>query len=263
MAKIHPPFPLSGQWAGLSVYSMRGAKDQVARQPYGPSAKDIATKDCYNITRRNNSEHSGCSKASKWLRRNFHPLEPIRGYPMSGPVTGWLKPYLTLDTESAFGRRHICLSKQPRLLEGINLSERYPFDAVVRGGIAHHLNRETLSAHIELPALLPGTSFSPSHHPYFRVAATLGLAPDVFWSPQGYSFDREYEQCFPQVAQSVWLATKAGSEALTLELQLPYPPPNAHFALVLTLGIMMGTAGKSGELEPVKYAGCAKVLAAV
>lgn len=73
----------------------------------------MATRPEYNIPRRNCSEHGACSTASKYLRRNFRPLEPARNYGMSGPVTGWLKDFLPQDTESEFGHRHILLSKVP------------------------------------------------------------------------------------------------------------------------------------------------------
>jgi hypothetical protein len=264
MARIKPPFPLSGRWAGLSVYSMRGVKDLVARQPYGPSAKDIQTKDCYALTRRNNSEFRGQTAASKWLRRNFQPLEPIRDYPMSGPVTGFLKCFLALDTERAFGKRNVYLSRAPRLLEGINMSQRYSFDAVVRGGLAYTLSREELTASITTPLLQPRINFiPPDKQPYFRVVATLGLAPDVFWTPYGYIPSAGYERLIPAVAQSEWNPTAKGAEAITLELGLSHTPPDGSFALVLTVGIMMGTAGRGDKLEAVNYAGCAKVLAAV
>jgi hypothetical protein len=264
MAKIKPPFPFSGRWAGLSVYSIRGVKDQVARQPYGPSAKDITTKDCYAVTRCINSEFRGQTAASKMLRRNFQPLAPVRDHPMSGPVTSLLKSFLALDTESAFGKRNIYLSRGSRLLQGINLSQQYSFDAALRGGVEYTISRKNLSAIVSIPALQPRINFTPpGMQPYFRLVATLGLAPDVFWTPDEYILAVGYEQLFPAVAQSEWNPTAVGSDAQTLELRLPTAPPNDSFALVLTVGILMGTIGRSGHLEPAKYAGCAKVLAAV
>lgn len=262
MAKITGPFSINGKIGHLSVYNLRGV-GQVARQPWGPSAHDIETKPSYSVTRRNTSEHGGCSRASKYLRRNFHPLEPVRDHCLSGAVTGWLKAFLELDTESEYGKRHILLSRHPRLLEGLNLSERHAFDASVRGGLAYELRRDTRTATIRVPELLPGMNFTPTgRQPYFRVVATLGAAPDLFWTPAGYSLAPAYEQLFPAVARGEWLPTAQGSEAFTLELQLPTAPPDEHFALVLTVGVLMGTAGKSGRLEAVRYAGCGRVLAA-
>jgi hypothetical protein len=262
MAKMNVPFPFSGKWAGLSVYELKGV-GTVARSHSGPKGHDVKTKPSFDLTRRNYSEHGACSTASKYLRRTLHPLEAARDYPMSGPVTGWLKDFLPQDTESEFGKRHILLSKAPRLLEGINLSRKYPFDSVIRGGISYELDRDTLRAAVQLPALKVGVSFTPAgNQPYFKVVAALGVAPDLLFGEEGYSFARDYEGFRPITSETGWIPTAEGAEAVSLHLQLPYAPPDDSFALVLTLGVLMGTIGHRGQVEAVKYAGCAKVMAA-
>jgi hypothetical protein len=65
----------------------------------------------------------------------------------------------------------------------------------------------------------------------------------------------------PQVAKTEWMAASAGSEAISLELQLPGAPPNEEFSLVLTIGLEMGTPQSTGLIQAVKYAGCGKILA--
>lgn len=262
MAKLNVPFPFKGKWAGMSVYELKGV-GTVGRLGWGPSSEDVATKLSYDVTRRLNKEFKACSKASKYLRRNFHPLEPARDHRLSNKVTGWLYDFLPLDTESEFGQRHILLSASPRLLEGINLSKNYPFDSVVRGGLSYVLSRETLSATVDLPALQAGVSFAPTgRQPYFKVVAALGLASDQLWQGDGYGFHRDYEQLYAAVAQSAWTPTAEGSGAMSLQLQYPSTPPDDHFALVLTVGVLMGTLNRRGGVEAVKYARCAKVLAA-
>jgi hypothetical protein len=262
MAKLTVPFPFKGKWAGISVYELKGV-GTVGRQGWGPSAKAIATKPEYDITRRNNQEFKACSKASKYFRRTLHPLEWARDHRLSHKVTSRMYDFLPLDGESEFGKRQVFLSSSPRLLEGINLSERYPFDTVVRGGLSYELYRQTLSASIDLPALKAGVSFIPTgKQPYFKVVAALGVAPDLLWQGEGYGFDPSYEGFRPVQVENDWTPTAKGSDAESLQLQLPYTPPDDAFALVLTLGILMGTIGRRGGVEAVKYAGCAKVLAA-
>lgn len=262
MAKIDAPFPFEGKWGGMSVYYLRGV-GLVGRTGSGPTPEEMKTAGHYELPRRHGKEFGGCSRASKYLRRNFRALEPARDHNLSSEVTEWLQAYLPYDGVSPLGQRHIQLSKAPRLLEGINLSEKHPFDSVVRGGLTYELSREELAARIDLPALLPGVTFLPTgKQPYFRVMATLGVAPDLLWQGEGYSFHRAYEGFRPAVAESAWTPTAEGSEAMSLQLQVPYAPPDDHFALVMTVGILMGTIGRRGQVEAVKYAGCAKVLAA-
>jgi hypothetical protein len=208
----------------MSVYHFKGV-GLVGRSHSGPTPHEMKTGGNYELTRRYGKEFGGCAAASKYLRRVFHPLEPARDYPMSGPVTGWLKDFLPLDSDSELGKRHILLSKSPRLLEGINLSEKHPFDAVVRGGISYTLSRETLSAAVELPALNTGVGFTPpGRQPYFKVAAALGVAPDLLWQGEGYGLHRSYERYQPVRADSEWTTTVEGTKAMTLPLQLPYNP---------------------------------------
>lgn len=262
MAKIEAPFPFEGKWGGMSVYYLRGV-GLVGRTGSGPTPEEMKTADHYELPRRHGKEFGGCSRASKYLRRNFRALEPARDHNLSSEVTEWLQAYLPYDGVSPLGQRHIQLSKAPRLLEGINLSEKYPFDTVVRGGLTYTLSREELAARIDLPALLPGVTFLPTgKQPYFRVVATLGVAPDLLWQGEDYGFHRAYEQLYALEAGSAWTPATEGLEATSWTLQLPYTPPDDRFALVLTLGVLMGTAGRRGQLAAVRYAGCAKVLAA-
>ena len=262
MAKIDAPFSFEGKWGGMSVYYLKGV-GLVGRTGSGPTPEEMKTADHYELPRRHGKEFGGCSRASKYLRRNFRALAPARDHNLSSEVTEWLQAYLPYDEVSPLGQRHIQLSKAPRLLEGINLSVQHPFDTVVRGGLTYELNREALAARISLPALLPGVTFLPTgKQPYFRVVATLGVSPDLLWQGKGYGFHRAYEQLYTLEAESAWTPTAEGSAAMTLQLQLPYTPPDDHFALVLTVGVLMGTIGRRGQLEAVKYAGCAKVLAA-
>lgn len=244
------------------MYHLKGV-GLVGRLNSGPTPEAMKKDDNYELPRRYGKEFGGCSRTSKYLRRTFRPLEPARDYPMSGPVTGWLQAFLPHDSDSELGKRHIQLSKAPRLLEGINLSEKHPFDAVVRGGISYDLSRSMLSAVVELPALKMGVSFTPTgRQPYFKLVAALGVAPDLLWLGDAYGFHRAYERYQPVRTDSEWVTTAEGSEAMTLQVQLPYTPPDDRFALVLTLGVLMGSFGRRGQVEAVKYAGCAKVLAA-
>lgn len=216
MAKIDAPFPFEGKWGGMSVYNLKGV-GLVGRTGSDPTPEEMKTADQYELTRRYGKEFGGCSRASKYLRRNFRPLEPARDHHMSSEVTEWLQAYLPYDSVGKLGQRHIQLSASPRLLEGINLSVKHPFDTVVRGGLSYTLSRETLSATVDLPALQAGVSFAPTgKQPYFKVVAALGVAPDLLWQGEVYGFHRDYEQLYAAVAESAWVPTAEGSAAMSL-----------------------------------------------
>jgi hypothetical protein len=90
-----------------------------------------------------------------------------------------------MDTESGRGKRHVLLTKQPRLLEGFSLNRRYLFETIVRTPVVCHLQGERVT--IDLPALMPGINFmSPGNYPYYRFIGTAGLVPNVYYTEYGY-----------------------------------------------------------------------------
>jgi hypothetical protein len=262
MAKLNGPLGFSGNLKGLSAYTMQGCEGIILRTAYGPSGDDIETKPAYDITRRNNKEFGGCSSAAKWIRRAFHPLKTLEDYNLSGALTGLLKPIMEMDLESEFGKRHVLVSRAPQLLTGLNFNRKHIFDSVVRNHVAYALSRESLSAKVEFPALLPSfTFFPPGAYPYYRIVMALGLVPDLFFTSAGYGPNGDYTSLFPQVIETEWYPAKSGSPALKLDALLPSAPANKDFSLMLSVGIQMGSVGASGAIEGIKYAGSGKILA--
>lgn len=262
MAKLHGPFDFTGNLKGISAYKMRGCKDTVLRVSYGPSKKDMETKPAYDLTNRNIKDFGGCSTAGKWVRKAFLPLKQVSDYNMVGPIIALLKPIQEMDQQSEWGKRHVQLSLAPQLLEGFNFNRRSSFDSVVRNPVGYSLDKGSLSAVVDVPALLPLlTFFAPNGQAYYRVVATLGIVPDLYYHLPKYQPKGNYDSFFPATAQSEWYATKNGSPAQTLELHLPTVPENEAFSLVLSVGIQMGSAGALGNLEVVPYTGCGKIVA--
>jgi hypothetical protein len=112
--------------------------------------------------------------------------------------------------------------------------------------------------------MMPSLNFIPPVAlPYFRVVATLAIVPDLYYDETKYRPEGKYEAFRPEMAQTEWMVVQSGTEAISMELQMPVVPPNDQFSLVLTLGIEMGTANSTVLIKGVKYAGCGKILAVV
>jgi hypothetical protein len=262
MAKLKGPFEFSGTLKGISAYTMRGCEEVILRTAYGPSKKEIAQKAAYDITRRNNAEFGGRSTAAVWVRKAFHLLKPVADYNHSGPINTLLKVVQQMDTESEFGQRHVLLSQAPHLLEGFNFNSRHLFDSVIRNPVSYTVLREGLEASIEFPALLPSfTFFPPGAHPCYRILATLGVVPDLFYAQPRYRPEGVYEPFLTEQAWTDWYAVKTGSPELELKLKLPFVPENQKFSLLLSAGIQMGTVQAAEIIRPVPYTGCGKILA--
>src|SRR5262245_62742876 len=68
------------------------------------------------------------------------------------PPRSTLFPYTTLFRS----KRDFAFSKNPQLLNGFNLNRGVLFDSIIRNPVHGIISRDTLSATVEVPALLPG-----------------------------------------------------------------------------------------------------------
>jgi hypothetical protein len=265
MAKLKSILKINGSLQGLTIYKLPGIEDPIVRLASGPTKEDIQTKPQYDVLRRNLSETGGRSTATSYLMRTFQLLKPLADPDTAGQLNRLLKAVQVGDTESEFGKRAVRFSQLPTVLNGFSLTRALPFDTVVRGALCCTLSKETLSASLEMPALLPRlTFFAPEGYAYCRLVATLGIAPDLFFGEPKYRPLGDYDACFAQSAHTEWFAAGSGTTAQTLHLSLPVTPPNEAFSLVLAVGVQLGVPGAGGVIEPVrKRVGSAKIVAAL
>lgn len=264
MAKLKSLLQFNGSLDGVCVYHLPHVKDPIVKIPWGPSGQAIKTKPQYAGQRRSISENKGRSPASGKLMKAFHHLKPIADFDTAGFLNKLLYEVQKGDTVSKWGCRNVLVSRFPHLLEGFRLTKALPFDSVVRGEVGVRLDRDTLSATVELPELRPRlTFFPPPGFAYCRLIATLGVAPDMILGPHGWGTDGDFLRCAARAAYTDWFAAGKGSGATTLQLQLPYTPPSESYALVLAVGMQLGEPGLTGGVEPVRgRVGSAKILAA-
>jgi hypothetical protein len=261
MAKLNGPIDFEGNLGGISAYKMAWIKKTILRRPFGPSREDIHTKDSYSITRRNNSEFGGCATAGMFTRRCFQPLKSVSDFNATPLINSLMHSIKPLDTVSEFGKRNILISKAAYLLEGFNFNNRNPFETMVRNPLEATLDRFTLSASAQFPALMPKVNFfPPGSHSYFRVVAVLAVLPDLFFKVPKYAPETEFST-YPVKAVSEWQIVKTGSSPIHLDLQLPIAPSFDSYSLVLSVGVEMGAAGKGGTIETIRHTGCGKILA--
>jgi hypothetical protein len=264
MATHKGPFDFNGSLYDLTFYRRRDMDKNLVREKTGPTKEQILHDPRYALTHKNCTEFDGCSKGSKWIRRALRPLEAVRDYNWAGTLTGLLKPVQVLDGVSKYGQRSVLLSQHPHLLEGFSLSRQTPFDSVIRTPIGYSVDKDALSTRVLLPPLVYGVNFSArTPHPYFRILASLGVVPDLSYSPFGYTPDEQLGQYVPQVAHTEWLGVKSGLPETALELSLPYPVEFPSFSLVLAVAVSFGTLNALGNVVPVKYSGSGRIAVVV
>ena len=262
MAKLAPGFGFTGSFGNLSAYKMRGHDQIILRGKGGPSKTKISTSPSFEITRYNNMEFAGRSMASRWIMRGMHPHKSLADYNIAGPLHSILKPIQVLDSKSQYGKRAVCLSKNPTLLEGFSLNRKTIFDSVIRSPLHAEVSKAALTAVVTLPALSPGINFFPSpHYPFFSVSFTLAVVPDFFYDTNGYRAAAAYKDFFSSNVTSEWFAVNRGCDQQRFDLKIDKAPPDDQFSLMLSVGLCYGELTTRASPQQAKYAGAAKILA--
>jgi len=266
MAKLATNMGFTGSIDNVTAYRMRGVEGIVLRKKGGPSAYTVKTAPKMAGTRRRNMEFGGRSTASKWIRYALHGLRPLAGFNISGPLTALLGKAQELDTAGRWGERHVLLSKAPWLLDGFSFNLTNGLDSIIRTPFAFTLSRDTLSARVEIPELIPGFNFlTREQYPLYRIVVQLGITPDLFYDRKQYhpsSRDYRINGAGLSVA-TPWCPTAKGSAASSLDIKHNFTPPDQSFSLLLGVGLCFGALRDLDVVKPVKGAGAAKILGAV
>ncbi|MDF2190329.1 hypothetical protein [Paraflavitalea sp. CAU 1676] len=283
MAKLKGPHGLEGKLGGLSYYKMRGVEGIVVREPGGPSKYKVQNDPQLHMLRRNNAEFSGRSTAGKWIRKVIHAQLPMADYNISGPLASSLKAVQVLDTESNLGKRTVKLSVNPIVIKGFPLNKKALFDSVVRSPVEFSISRETGSARVQIPALMPAINlFTPDNYAMFQLVVAWGVVPDLY--PDGKKdlshritagavakdgfFEKikylpshkAYDNIPVEVFRSDWYPIVKGAPAIDKELTLQVFPPDIDFSLVLSIGICYGIMESADYVRQAPYVGSAKIL---
>src|SRR5205085_685492 len=123
MAQMDSGFNFTGPLGNVSAYRMKGVDKVILRSKGGPTKERIKSDPRFRVTRLNNSEFGGRSKASKLIRRMFWPLQSVADFNLAGPLTALAKAIQAMDSISELGKRSILFSKNGQPLEGFNLNK--------------------------------------------------------------------------------------------------------------------------------------------
>jgi len=124
------------------------------------------------------------------------------------------------------------------------------------------IDRATGIATVQLPDLLPPVNLVfPWQHPFFRFTICMGAVADRIHNGVEYH-EREVLPIYANPAHTGWCSVLQPFTAQQLTIQLHKPEElDDHKTVILAAGIEMGTPVAPGRTEPVKWTGCAKVIA--
>lgn len=253
---------LRGNIDGLSFYTMKGVEGTIVRRSSGHTKEKKNKDPKLRNFKLAGDDFAGRACMSKYLIGALTHQRPMADYNISGPLIALMKPVQELDSVSDFGVRNVRLTAYPHIIKGFSLNKNHTLDSVIRFPVTGTIDRETLSAKVQFPELVPGINFAPPvKQPYYAFRISLAVVPDVIYNLGRYTATHpDYLTNGVWSVDSSWFSLQEGSQALDMEVNIVVPPPDTNFTLMLAAGIMYGELKALDRIGQVKHAGSAKVL---
>lgn len=263
MAKIKLNFPITNSLGDHSMYKMHGVEKTILRGKGGPNRRQVRLYPQLEKMRNNGSEFSGASKMAGSIRRALYAVNHLADFNCSTSLTAIALGLRNYDVTSLHGQRRFLLSQYASMLQGFNLNKEIPFDKMVMASPAYKIFRDAYRAELSFCELFQESNLmNPKGLGYYNIIASLAIATDMVWTKNGY-VPKNNDISFHPVQESTgWISTQQGLPPTTFNLQLPANNIiDETCTLILALGIDFGYATGNGEVQSVKYAGSAKILA--
>ncbi|MDD4969953.1 MAG: hypothetical protein PHT07_11045 [Paludibacter sp.] len=271
MAIIKNGLKMAGSIQGVSYFTRVGSDKVIARSKGGPTARRMKVGDEFKNTRKHQMEWKACVKFSKGLHHALGETYRLGDYSLCATWNGMGKNIMGLDTSRPVGERNLLISQHRQVLEDFSLNRTYPFNTVLRVSTEFEIDKATLHATVSLPHINTAmVLLNIQKLPYFRVIVNLGIISDFLFIPDNVRYPyqpvlQEYNGCSKSVV-TAWFSTNdiIDPQSLTVQLEprlveLMTPDTTA----LLSIGVEFGSVGFGGQINPVKRAGCGKILASV
>ncbi|MFZ6024039.1 MAG: hypothetical protein ACOYVG_06245 [Bacteroidota bacterium] len=266
MAILNGPIQFTGKLDEWVAYKMRNSDKVILRRKPFIAKGAFKNEPQYAAMRRNSAEFAGCAHAGKMIRSALPNIMQLADYNMTPVLNRFCKAIQKQDTVYPHGQRSILFSQYRDALTSLAFTKQQLFDSVFKQRPTAQLLREKAEMHVHFGELAPGLNFTqPWNKPYFRFIISLGVIEDLHYTEQGY---KNQYQILPLPCTAVfgdWMMSGRKMPAHSMIIKLQQQPllQEANITCIGAIGIQMGEPGILGEIEPVKYASTARILAAV
>ena len=264
MAKIYKGPQITGSLGDISAVKRYDLPNVYLRYKGGASKERIKHDSNFARTRENNSEFSGVAASVKNLRNTIYEVIKFGDSLATGRLTKILKAIQLADSTILRGQRPVRFSMFGKWLNDFELNKNVPLNSVIKIS-EYTINRETSSATLVIPTLIPGINFSnPWHQPKYRIVVVLSTLQDMYYTKLGYKpleqFNSSKVVC--KSFNSGFVESNLVLNELTINLQLDGIALNDSSSLILAIGVQFGNE-QPGGTKAVKRANCAKIIAIV
>jgi hypothetical protein len=271
MGNIISGSDFTGRLGQASVYKMRGHDKLVIRSRGGATKSTIKTHPNFEATRNLNREWKLVTKVAGSIRTDLSGLRSLADYNYSGPLNALIKKIQISDTLHEKGKRSIFFSRHPDFISSFQLNRQTLFDSIIRQPLELNIDKPTAVATITVPLLQPNIHFFPNpKYAYYRLVIDMGAASDHVWDDESMS----YQQVVPllptyKVLYTDWFPVSS-TQPVTTYQQLPFTAPGLpefstgpDMILILGAGIQYGMPAPDNSIQPVPYAGAARIIKCV
>jgi len=268
MAILKSQLQFTGSLGQLSAYTARGSDKIILRTKGGPSKEMILKAPQFQNTRRNMEEFRGRVKASQFIMQALLPFKAAMDYNINASLHKILKPIQDLDTGSEWGKRNVCVTRKPILLEGLSINKKNSLESVIQTPLSCSFQQDIATATITIPELIPGLNFhtlpggareGAQPFPFYRLIVAIALVPDVVYTKKGYvSAVPDLTSSYVVSETTDWMGASVERPSSSFTLSLDRDIPEVA-SVVITAGLQFGTA-TGNMIEVAKYFGAGKVL---
>lgn len=263
MARSEGNFGFTGSLGNLTAYKRQGSNKVILRTKGGASKNKIRRSPKFAKLRLCQTEFGACSTLGALIRHSIWGIKHLADSYISGHLNAFLKSILNQDTENKPGQRAILVSRYRNLFNGFNLNRQNPFNTVMRHPVSCTLSRDTGTASITIPQLLPGMGFyNPSKYPMYRFIVVLSVIPDMAFAKKQYE-PVSASRLFPEYHFTEWKDSSLPAAMQNIELRLKdFKGLTDSNSLFLSMGIEFGYPVSNAVTKAVKYTGSACILSA-
>ncbi len=268
MGNIISGSDFTGRLGPVSVYKMRGHDKLVIRTPGGASKSRIKNHRNFEATRSLNQEWKLVTQVASGIRAALSAIVQLADYNVSGPLNALVKKIQTSDTVNEKGKRSILFSRYPDFLPSFQFNRQTLFDSIVRQQLEVRIDKTSATASVEVPLLQPSIHFFPNpRYAYYRLVLIMGAAADQVWDEESMNY-KPVISLLPKFKSfsTAWAPASSTQPAATYQLS---PTTYEGFStgpdmiLMVGAGIQYGMPSPDGSIQPVPYAGAARILKCV
>lgn len=263
MARLKGNIIFTGRVGNVTAYTRNGSEEIIVRKSKGISGERIKKDPAFKLVRMYGKEFGGCSKAGSKIKRALYTLTKLADFNITSRLNAICKTIQGSDTVNDLGKRSVLFSKEGKLLEGYSLTKRYAFNDVVIAPVNYTITRDLLSAVVEIPKLVPGINLiMPGKYPYFRFTLSLGILPDYIYNKDGgYGPVDPANDPVMNKVHTNWFTSADPISAQAVEIKLTRMISlSPSESLLLSIGLEPGLMDTSGEINWIRYTGCAQIL---